>query len=155
MAAEVGGPLWVIGWREWLALPDLEVPRIKVKVDTGAASSALHAVDVERFRRRGKTMVRFQVHPFQRDEGRTVEAVAEMIDERTVRDSGGKSERRPVIATRAKMRGRVWKIEVTLTRRDQMGFRMLLGRSALRGRFLVDPRRSFLAGKPATGSRNR
>lgn len=141
-------PLWVIGWREWLALPDLLVPRIKAKIDTGARTSALHAFDVERFRRRGADWLRFQVHPVQRNDRDIVEAEARMIDERLVRDSGGKSERRPVIETTAKILEREWPIELTLTNRDAMGFRMLLGRQALRGAFLVDPQRSFLAGSP-------
>lgn len=141
------GPLWVIGWREWLALPALGIPEIKVKVDTGATSSALHAFDVERLRLRGKPMVRFRIHPYQRDDARVVTAEAEVIDERHVRDSGGHVERRPVIATIARLLDRAWPIQITLTNRDQMGFRMLLGREALRSRFLVHPGGSFLAGK--------
>ncbi len=150
------GPRWIIGWREWLVLPDLGIPSIKVKIDTGARSSALHAFNVERFRRHGRTMLRFRVHPYQRDRTRTVVAEAELIDERRVRDSGGHSELRPVIATTAKLRGRIWQIELTLTNRDQMGFRMLLGRQALTHRFVVDPAHSFLAGAdPARRRRTR
>lgn len=151
MATRSGtGPVWVIGWREWLALPDLKIPEIKVKIDTGARSSALHAFDVERFRRNGKSMVRFRIHPYQRDPRPVVVAEAELAGLRTVRDSGGHAERRPVIITKAKLRNRSWAIELTLTNRDEMGFRMLVGRSALRRRFLVDPAKSFLAGRPAS-----
>jgi len=144
------GPVWVIGWREWLALPDLKIPEIKVKIDTGARSSALHAFDVERFRRNGKSMVRFRIHPYQRDPRHVAVAEVELAGLRTVRDSGGHAERRPVIITKAKLRNRSWAIELTLTNRDAMGFRMLVGRSALRQRFLVDPGKSFLAGRPAS-----
>lgn len=140
------GPLWIVGWREWLGLPDLGIPKIKVKIDTGARSSALHAFDMQQFRRQGKSMLRFRVHPLQRDTARTILAEAELIDERRVRDSGGHAELRPVISTTAKLRGRIWQIELTLTNRDQMGFRMLLGRQATSHRFVIDPARSFLAG---------
>ncbi len=139
------GPKWVIGWREWVGLPDLGIAEIKVKVDTGARSSALHAFAVEPFPRRGRPMVRFRVHPYQRDTVTTIAAEAELIGQRSVRSSSGQLEVRPVIRTRIKLLEREWVIELTLTNRDPMGFRMLLGREALRGRFLVDPGRSFLA----------
>jgi hypothetical protein len=141
------GARLTLGWREWVALPDLGVPWIKVKLDTGARTSALHAFDLERFRRAGAERVRFVIHPFQRDTARTIVAEGELIDERVVRNSGGSEELRPVIATHLELLGRRWSIELTLTRRDVMGFRMLLGRQALRGRALVDPGRSFLAGR--------
>jgi hypothetical protein len=136
-----------LGWREWVALPDLGVPWIKVKVDTGARSSALHAFDLERVRTSGEERVAFVVHPFQRDTSRTVRAEGRLIDERVVRNSGGGEELRPVIATQIELFGQRWPIELTLTRRDVMGFRMLLGRQALRGRALIDPGRSYLAGR--------
>ena len=147
------GPQWVIGWREWIALPDLGISAIKVKLDTGARSSALHASDIERFRRRGKPMLRFVVHPFQGDERHEVRAEAELIDERRVRNSFGQVELRPLLRTRAVLAGRSWEFDLTLTNRDEMGFRMLLGREALRGRFLVDPARSFQGGAPAAEGR--
>lgn len=136
-----------VGWREWVALPDLGVPRIKVKVDTGARSSALHAFDLERVRVAGAEGVRFVIHPYQRDTSRTVVAEAALIDERLVRNSGGGEELRPVIATGLELGGMRWPIELTLTRRDVMGFRMLLGRQALRTRALIDPGRSFVASR--------
>jgi hypothetical protein len=142
-----------IGWREWVALPDLGIPAIKVKVDTGARSSALHAFDIRREVDGGVTWVRFRVHPIQRDVVETVRARAALADERVVRSSSGKATRRAVITTRVVVGPHVWPIEVTLVRRDLMGFRMLLGRQAVRGRFLVHPGRSFLLGEPAPALR--
>jgi len=136
--------LSIIGWRERVALPDLGISQIKAKIDTGARSSALHAFDVETFSRDGKTMVRFKVHPYQRDTHRTVSAEAELIDQRQVRNSGGHAQLRPVIQTMVELNGERWLIELTLTNRDVMGFRMLLGRQAVRKRFLVDAGRSFV-----------
>jgi len=137
-----------IGWREWVRLPELGVRRIKAKVDTGARSSSIHAFDVERFRRKGREMVRFGIHPMQRSSKRSVVAEAELLDERRVRSSSGKAELRPVIVTEVEMMGRRFPVELTLARRDSMGFRMLLGRQAVRGRFVVDPGRSYLGGRP-------
>jgi hypothetical protein len=137
-------PKPVLGWREWLSLPHLGIPRVKAKIDTGARSSALHAFDIEIFEADGKEMVRFKVHPFQRDLTTTVESVAELHDRRTVRSSAGHESIRPVILAEVQLDGQQWAIELTLTRRDAMGFRMLLGRQAIRRRFRVEPARSFL-----------
>lgn len=137
-----------IGWREWIHLPDLGIEAIKAKVDTGARSSSLHAYDIERFRRGGRRYVRFKVHPLQRDFRTTVRTEAPLVDLRKVRSSSGAVSLRPVILTTIELLDQAWEIEVTLTRRDQMGFRMLLGRQAMRGRFVVDPARSFLGGRP-------
>lgn len=134
-----------MGWREWVALPDLGVGRIKVKVDTGARSSSLHAFDLEHFDRDGEGWVRFKVHPVQRSSRETVEVEAAVIERRSVKSSSGHEALRPVIATDVELGGERWTIELTLTRRDAMGFRMLLGRQAVRGRCLVDPGGSFLA----------
>ncbi len=136
----------VLGWREWAALPDLGVRAIKAKLDTGARTSSLHAFKMKAFTRDGVPMVRFEVHPVQRSAAATVLVEVEVHDERTVRNSGGNVELRPVILTTVEVGGVSWPIELTLTRRDEMGFRMLLGRQALRGRALVDPARSFYAG---------
>ena len=130
-------------------MPDLEIARIKAKIDTGARSSALHAVNLERFRRRGRDMIAFDVHPHQRNTRDTVTAEAEIIDERRVRSSSGHVELRPVVWLAVKMRGRQWLTEFTLTSRYEMGFRVLLGRRALGGRFLIDTERSYLAGRPS------
>lgn len=140
-------PPAVLGWREWVGLPDLGVEVVKAKLDTGARTSSLHAFRMKRFERDGEAMVRFEVHPLQRStaSAQTVEAV--MVEERSVRSSSGQEELRPVIMTRVELAGERWPIELTLTRRDTMGFRMLLGRQALRGRAVVDPGRSFLAGR--------
>jgi hypothetical protein len=135
----------VIGWREWVALPELGVPAIKAKIDTGARSSALHAYDVEVVRRRGRNLVRFKIYPLQRSTGRVIAAEAQLVEERWVRSSSGHRMLRPVIQTAIELDGQRWPIELTLTGRDEMGFRMLLGRQAVRRRFVVDPARSFRA----------
>lgn len=137
-----------IGWREWAALPDLGVPRIKVKVDTGARSSTLHAFDLVKTEIDGRPWVRFSIHPNQRDSSDVVEVEAPMADERWVRSSTGKRTLRPVIRTTLCLGSQSWTIELTLVRRDRMGFRMLLGRQAIRGHFLVHSGRSFLAAEP-------
>lgn len=149
MARHPGPPrpsrsLPVIGWREWVALPGLGIARIKAKVDTGARSSALHAVDQEPIERDGERWMRFTVHPLQRSHEGAVRAEAPLVDRRKVRSSSGRAELRPVVRVEVEVGGLRYPVELTLTRRDQMGFRMLLGRTALRRRFLVNPGRSFL-----------
>ncbi len=140
----------IIGWREWLGLPDLAIKKIKVKVDTGARSSSLHAYDLHEFDRDGTRWVRFKVHPAQRQTDHSVEAEARILEHRHVRSSSGKATIRPVIVTLIELLGQAWPIELTLANRDEMGFRMLLGREAYRGRFLVDAGRSYYGGKPKT-----
>ncbi len=142
-----GPRLPVAGWREWVALPELHIRWIKAKVDTGARSSTLHAVDVERFDRDGAPWVRFAVHPYQHDPRTTVRCEAPLVDERRVRSSAGHEEHRPVVATQLRIGASAYPIELTLTNRDAMGFRMLLGRQALRGRYVVDAGGSYLAAK--------
>ena len=139
--------LVVIGWREQLCLPELGISQIKAKIDTGARSSALHAFDVETFKVDEKMMVRFKVHPYQRDTQRTVMAQAPLLEQRQVRSSSGQAQLRPVIKTMVELNGERGPIELTLTNRDVMGFRMLLGRQAVRRRFLVDAGQSFLQSK--------
>ena len=142
-------PDQVIGWREWVALPDLGIRNIKAKVDTGARSSALHAYDIHPFQKNGDQWVRFRVHPIQRNNHEFIECEAKVLEYRSIRSSNGKVERRPVIETPVKLLDVTWKVELTLTNRDEMGFRMLLGRQAIRGRFFVDAKNSFYGGKPA------
>lgn len=132
-----------IGWREWIGLPDLGIESIKAKIDTGARTSSLHAFDVERFRKNGADFVRFRVHPLQKNTEFAVSAVAPLIDVRLVRSSNGHVSERPVISTSVQLFDEAWTIQLTLANRDQMGFRMLLGREALRRRFLVDAGTSF------------
>ncbi|MDQ2695398.1 MAG: RimK/LysX family protein [Pseudomonadota bacterium] len=140
-----------VGWREWLALPALAVPAVKAKIDTGARTSALHVFDLERFSDAGRCRVRFRLHPLQRRADPTLTCTAEVVDERWVRDSGGHPERRLVICTGVRLGGLEWPIEITLTNREDMLFRLLLGRTALAGRFIIDPELSFLTGRPRRG----
>jgi len=140
--------LQVIGWREWVGLPDLGVKVIKAKVDTGARSSSLHAFDIHEFEEEGEKFVRFKVHPIQRRTDMTVESVAKILEYRFVRSSSGKASRRPVIVTNVSLLGFSWPVELTLANRDAMGFRMLLGREAVRRRFLVDAGNSYFGGRP-------
>ncbi len=141
---------FTLGWREWVCLPDWGIDQLKVKVDTGAKTSALHAFNLRiADRNAGSTsgairLVHFDVHPVQRSHQNAVSVVAELVEYRTVRSSTGHTERRPVVQTRLVVGDYSWPIQVTLTNRDAMGFRMLLGREALKGRVLVDPSRSFL-----------
>ncbi len=139
------GMLPALGWREWVALPALGIAAIKAKVDTGARTSALHAFNVERFRKDGKDSVRFLLHPLQQRTDIVVECVAPLVDERVVTDSGGHREARLVILTSVVVGTEQFPIEVTLSARETMRFRMLLGRTALRKRFVVDADRSYLA----------
>lgn len=136
-----------LGWREWVSLPDLGIDRIKAKVDTGARTSALHAFDVELVDVAGQKHVRFKMHPEQRDLETVIKCQAPLLDEREVRDSGGHSEQRYVIQTNIVIGSSVHLVEVTLTNRDSMGFRMLIGRKAMEGVYLVDPGKSYLIGK--------
>lgn len=138
----------IIGWREWVGLPDLNIGAIKVKVDTGARSSSLHAFDLHEFERDGRRWVRFQIQPIQRKRKKTAPVEVPLLESRSVRSSSGKATIRPVIITRVELLGVTWPVELTLARRDKMGFRMLLGREAIRQRFLVDTGNSFYGGQP-------
>ena len=138
----------LIGWREWVQLPDLGVFEIKAKVDTGAATSSLHAFEVERFESDGVPYVRFEIHPRQRSRKPTVECQAPIVKETAVRNPGGRIELRPVIASTVVVAGVEVQALINLTGRDEMGFRMLLGRRTLRHRFVVDPGKSYLGPRP-------
>jgi len=138
----------VIGWREWIALPELGVDTIKVKVDTGARSSAIHAHQVKMYEQDGQQRVKFIIRPIQHDARVQVHADCPLHEKRSVRSSTGHEQVRPVVITPVTLHGQTFEIELTLTNRDEMGFRMLLGRSAVRRRFLIDPGRSFLSEDP-------
>ena len=142
----------IVGWREWASLPALGVDAIKAKLDTGAKTSALHAWDVEPYEIDERPWVRFCAHPFQHDDETVVRCAAPLTDRRLVMNSGGTRERRYVITTKLEIGGEIWPIELTLTNRDEMGFRMLIGREAMRGRLIVDPRASYRAKKPGRRS---
>ena len=138
-----------------MGLPDLGVEHVKAKLDTGARTSALHAFDLHEFERDGATWVRFSIHPWQKtaDDARTVELPVH--DRRPVRSSTGHVQQRYVVRMRLELLGRPVTAEVTLTRRDAMGFRLLIGREALRQGFLVDSGRSYLGGRPPKHVRRR
>lgn len=138
----------IIGWREWVGLPELKVKAIKAKVDTGARSSSLHVFNLESFEQDGIARVRFDILPVQRRDDEVVSAEAVVLEYRSVRSSSGKAQQRPVIITQVELLGKNWPVEMTLANRDEMGFRMLLGREAFRGRFLVDAGKSYYGGKP-------
>lgn len=131
-----------------MALPDLGIREIKAKVDTGADNASLHAFDLERFDENGRSMVRFTIHPHQRKRKPSIECVAEIVGERKVKNPGGRSEVRPVIRTTLVVAGKELTALVNLTTRDEMTFRMLLGRRTIRQNFIIDPGRSYLGERP-------
>ena len=138
----------VAGWREWVSLPELGVDWIKAKLDTGARTSALHAFDLQEFERDGVPWVRFSIHPWQRSGADAITAELPVHDVRRVRSSSGHVQERYVVLIAIRIGLRRVSTEVTLTRRDEMGFRLLVGREALRQGFVVDPGRSYLGGRP-------
>ncbi|MCA9135906.1 MAG: ATP-dependent zinc protease [Planctomycetales bacterium] len=144
----------IIGWREWVSLPDLGIKFIKAKIDTGARSSSLHAFDLELYEQGDQQWARFKVNPVQRNEHWEIVSTAPVIDMRSIRSSSGQAEIRPVVKTNVVLMGQTFEIELTLTDRNQMGFRMLLGREAFRRRFLIDPGKSYHSGVPKKRKRH-
>ena len=143
----------LLGWREWVQLPTLGVDWIKAKVDTGARTSSLHAFDIRRLVQDGAPWVRFTIHPWQGSREGAVTVECRLVDTRSVKSSSGVAEPRPVIRVPLAIGDKTYDIDLTLTSRDEMGFRMLLGREALRGRYQVDPGRSYLAPVPSLAVR--
>lgn len=138
----------ILGWREWVSLPDLGIPAIKAKIDTGARTSALHAFRIETFTRDNSEHVRFWLHPLRNKQDVELICEAPVVQKRLVKDSGGHSEERYVIESAVRVGVRQWTIELTLTSREDMMFRMLLGRSAITGgRLKIDPAASYLTGR--------
>lgn len=138
----------ILGWREWVALPGLNLPPIKAKIDTGARTSALHAFFVEPYTQDNQEWVRFGIHPHQHDNDQVIECHAPIKDQRVVSDSGGNKQQRYVIETQLVIGTLLYTAEITLTNRDTMRFRMLLGRTAMNGRFIINPASSYQRGKP-------
>lgn len=143
-------PKLIIGWQEWAELPKLGIPAIKCKIDTGAKTSALHADAIEPYIRHGERYVQFLVHPLQQHKHTEVECTAKVLEERTIKNSGGKKEHRYVIVSPIILGHLTWPIEISLTNRDPMAFRMLLGRDALKHLFVIDPIKNLCQGRKTT-----
>ena len=137
-----------IGWREWVQLPELGIHELKAKIDTGADNSSLHAFNMHRFEKDGVPYIRFDIHPRQRKRKPSLTCEAELVMERKVKNPGGRTELRPVIMTTLIVAGREIDALVNLTTRDEMTFRLLLGRRTIRNHFLVDPGRSYVGSRP-------
>jgi len=137
---------FIAGSREWCALPQLGITAVKARVDSGAKTSSIHAFNIEPFTRDSKQWVRFDLHPLQKSRRASITCESPVVDRRNIRSSNGNSEKRFVIKTPLTLNGQTWDIELTLTNRDAMGYRMLLGREAMKGRILVDSEEEFLFG---------
>jgi hypothetical protein len=142
----------LLGWREWVALPQFGIAQMKAKIDTGARSSALHAATLEPYTKDGDNWLMFTVQPTQKQSGQLIECHAPIKDRRLISDSGGHKQHRYVIETQLLFGQTIIQAEITLTNRDSMRFRMLLGRTAMNKRFIIDPNVSYLQGKPDEAS---
>lgn len=140
----------ILGSEEWCSFPELKIPTIKARVDSGAKTSALHAINIAPFKKEGQNWVRFDINPIQNNVKTVIHCEAPLIDKRVVKSSSGFREERYVIQTNLEIGNSNWSIEMTLTNRDSMGFRMLLGREAMSGRVLVDPEQQYLLGQPSS-----
>jgi hypothetical protein len=138
----------ILGWREWVTLPELNIKHIKAKIDTGARSSALHAFAIEPYQKHNQPWVMFAIHPEQNNTELVIECHAAVKDRRIVSDSGGHKQRRYVIETQLLLGSAVINAEMTLTNRDSMLFRMLIGRTTLNDRFMINSSASFCQGIP-------
>ncbi|WP_417512057.1 ATP-dependent zinc protease [Microbacterium sp.] len=145
----------LIGWREWVSLPDAGIDWIKAKIDTGARTSSLHAFDIVEFDREGEDWVRFRVNPWQDTDADATIVECPIHDRREVRSSSGHAQQRLVVLLAIRLVDHAIIAEVTLSNRDEMGFRMLIGREALRRGFIVDPARSFLGVRAPKAARRR
>ena len=143
----------IIGWREWISLPELGIRHTKAKIDTGARSSSLHAFEIEPFEKDGEEFVRFKVHPIQRRDDIVVTCDSKIHDRRHIRSSSGQSSERYVVRTAIAWAGERWQVDLTLADRALMGFRMLIGREAVRGRMLVEPGQSYFGPRPSRSRR--
>lgn len=143
-------PFLIVGWKEWVSLPELGLPLIKAKIDTGAATSSIHAYNISYVTKDGKKFVEYELHPLQKNKKVIIKCVSPLVEYRKVRSSSGKLQTRPVIRTAIKIGNFSWYIDLNLTNRDSMGMRMLIGREALSGRILVNPKHRFLYGKIAS-----
>ncbi|MBS2940316.1 ATP-dependent zinc protease [Nocardioides sp. J2M5] len=145
----------VVGWREWVGLPQAGVDFMKAKIDTGARSSSIHAFDLEAYEHDRAEWVRFSIHPWQKSDDDHVELSLPVLDMREVRSSNGQVEKRYAVALDVTLAGRTITTVMTLSNRDEMGFRMLIGREALERGFLVDSSLSYAGGKPKRAVRRR
>ena len=148
-------PPTIVGWREWVSLPQADVDWVKAKIDTGARSSSIHAFDLETFERDGREWVRFSIHPWQRSDEEAHELTLPVLDRREVRSSNGQTEQRYAVAMDVRLAGHTITTVMTLSNRDEMGFRMLIGREALERGFLVDSSKSYAGGKPRRAVRRK
>jgi len=139
----------IVGSEEWCSLPSIGIPTIKARVDSGAKTSALHAINIKTYTKDNQEWVKFDVNPIQNNAKALIHCDAKLIDQRIVKSSSGFREKRYVIQTQVSLGGKTWEIEVTLTNRDSMGYRMLLGREAMSGRVMVDPEQKFVLGQPS------
>jgi ribosomal protein S6--L-glutamate ligase len=139
----------IVGCEEWCSLPAIGIPTIKARVDSGAKTSALHAINIKTYSKDNQEWVKFDINPIQNNVKALIHCEAQLVDQRIVKSSSGFREKRYVISTNVSLGGKIWEIELTLTNRDSMGFRMLLGREAMSGRVMVDPEQKFVLGQPS------